>query len=126
MRSRGTPTGRQRARAQARAALNRPTLPAVPDAPVRAPTPALRDWPRVPHRHDTWWQVSRVEVRDGVRVHVLVHETPDEERAFKVAYAQRSQAVITRWRDRRPPHVTPREPLVVACDVPGTGGDELC
>jgi hypothetical protein len=103
--------GRLRA---ARAAANRPDLSkyreAGPDVVQAPPTPEHRDWPAIPSQHPQWWQVHRVEAHGDRRVYVLIHETPNETEAFKVALLQDSQAKITKWNDRSPPYLTHRSP----------------
>ena len=102
--------GRLRA---ARAAANRPDLSKYrdqADVVVTPPTLEHKDWAAIQGQHPTWWQVHRVEESDDQRTFVLIHETPDETVAFRVALSQDSQACITKWNDRSPPYFTHRPP----------------
>jgi hypothetical protein len=98
----------------ARAALNRPDLSKAreteADVVASPPVTAHRDWPAIPPQHPLWWQVHRVELHGDERVFVLVHETPNEDDAFRVALSQDSEASISKWNDRRPVYFTQRPP----------------
>jgi hypothetical protein len=114
---RGGIGARVRGRQAALAAGRRPDLSRFTESaePTLAVAPArpLEDWPAIESVHPTWWQVSRLEVRDGVGVRVLIAERRTEHDAFAVVVGQAHQCELRRWGDRRPPYVSHRPRLVV-------------
>lgn len=80
--------------------------------PARAERPRV-DWPEIQSRHPGWWQVHRIELRQGVRVTVLIAEVRTEDEAFRVMDQQHSQTRISKWGSKLPPYVSHRDPLVV-------------
>ena len=107
---------RRRARQSAVAAAHRPDLSKYRDGAEVVHTPPItehRDWPEIRSTHPHWWQVRRIEAHGDQLVFVLVHETPNEEQAFRVALSQYSQSVITKWNDKQPPYYTSRAPKIV-------------
>jgi hypothetical protein len=100
---------RVRQRASQRAALNRPRLSVDTSSTERVdveqlrPQPERVDWPAIVSRHPRWWQVERVERRQGRLSFVLVAECETEDAAMRAALRQASQARVWRRDERRPP-----------------------
>jgi hypothetical protein len=107
---------RVRQRANQRGALNRPDLSRykhLPPDPPAAPPPPLFDAEMIVEEHPTWWQVHRVEDRNGDRRAVLIGEFADETQAFLFVATQRSQCRIRKWGSRERPYFSMRDPLLV-------------
>jgi hypothetical protein len=86
--------------------------------------PIREDWPALPQQsHREWWQVIRVEDRvdaDGKRTrHLpLIYETQDEADAWRVARAQASRTIVTRYGMARDVRDNGRPILVLTEPVP--------
>lgn len=107
---------RQRRRATQRGQINTRTLRPGElggEGPRQDAGPRLYDAPRIESRHSDWWQVHRVEL-DAERgeQRVLIAELRDEEAAFRFISTQAHCCILTKFRDRRPPHRSYRPVLV--------------
>jgi hypothetical protein len=91
---------RVRQRASAAGASNRPHLSRMgADFPTPAPPP-LFDAAPILEAHPTWWQVHRIEVKDGADNPVLIAEFRDESDAFRFVATQLSRCRIRKWGSR--------------------------
>jgi hypothetical protein len=102
---------RQRQRAGARAALNRPWLEAD-GPPALGPDPSAPRDPFVDHpplagsTHPTWWHVSRLEATGPV----LIAECQTETAAIGVMTRERWRTRLTKWRRAPLESFHPRKP----------------
>lgn len=107
--------GRQRQRSSQRVAINSPDTSrasAVEDPP-QSPPVALVDSPAIAESHPTWFQVHRIEVRNGDRRAVLIGEFRTERPAYLFAATQASQTRVRKWGSREVPFYSARPPRVI-------------